>query len=56
MWFENCFFKHCEVFYSGGPAETQSCWFENVRWCLQGAAAFSVGTMRKLGWQVKAPE
>jgi hypothetical protein len=56
MWFENCSFENCDVFYSGGHSETRSCRFENVRWCFQGAAALTVETMRKLGWQVNAPE
>jgi hypothetical protein len=56
MWFENCSFENCDVFYSGGPAETRSRRFENIRWCFQGAAALTVETMRKLGWQVSAPE
>ncbi len=55
-WFENCSFHDCDIFYSGGPTETRSCRFENVRWCFQGAAALTVETMRKLGWQVNAPE
>jgi len=25
MWFENCSFENCDVFYSGGPTETHSC-------------------------------
>jgi hypothetical protein len=28
MWFENCSFENCEVFYSGGPTETRSCRFK----------------------------
>ena len=56
MWFENCSFKDCDMFYSGGPAEIQSCRLENVRWCFQGAVALTVETMRRLGWQVNAPE
>ena len=56
MRFENCSFKDCDVFYSGGPVETESCRFENVRWFFQGAVALTVETMRKLGWQVNAPE
>jgi hypothetical protein len=56
MSFENCSFRDCDVFYSGGLTETQSCRFENVRCCFQGAAASTVETMRKFGWQVNAPE
>jgi len=56
MWFENCSFEDCDVFYSGGPTEARSCRFENVRWCFQAAAALTVETMRKLGWQIAAPE
>ncbi len=56
MSFENCSFKDCDVFYSGDPTETQSCRFENARWRFQGAAALTIETMRKLGWQVNAPE
>jgi hypothetical protein len=55
MWFENCSFKDCEVFYSGGPTEACSCRFENVHWHFQGAAALTVETLRKLGWTVEAP-
>lgn len=55
-WFENCSFKDCEVFYSGGPVEVRSCWFENIRWYFQGAAALTIETIQKLGWQVKPPE
>jgi hypothetical protein len=56
MWFENCSFKDCEIFYSGGPAETRSCRFENVRWHFQGAAALTVETIQQLGWTVMSPE
>ena len=24
MWFENCSFENCDVFYSGGPSETRT--------------------------------
>ncbi len=54
--FENCSFKDCEVFYSGGPTEARSCRFENIHWHFQGAAALTVETMQKLGWTVKPPE
>ncbi len=55
-WFENCSFKDCDVFYSGGPTEARSCRFENVHWHFQGAAALTVETMQKLGWMIKPPE
>jgi hypothetical protein len=56
MWFDNYSFENCDIFYSGGSAEVRSCRFENVRWCFQGAAALTIETMRKMGWQVSAPE
>ncbi len=56
MWYEDCYFKDCELFYSGGPTETRVCWFENIGWRFQGAAVLTIETMQKLGWTVVPPE
>jgi hypothetical protein len=55
MRFENCQFKDCDLFYSGGPVETVSCYFENIRWHFQGAAALTVEAMRAFGWKIMPP-
>lgn len=54
--FENCVFKNCDVLYHGGPAETSSCYFENVRWVFEGAAGTIVTVMQGLGWKIVPPE
>jgi len=54
--FENCIFKNCDILYSGGPAETSSCYFENVRWIFEGAAGTIVTVMQGLGWKILPPE
>ena len=54
--FENCTFKNCDIIYDGGPAETSSCYFENVRWIFQGAAGTVVQVMQGLGWQIVPPK
>jgi hypothetical protein len=41
-WFENCSFKDCEVFYSGGLTEARSCRFDNIR-ASQRGCSFLVG-------------
>jgi hypothetical protein len=46
--FENCIFKDCDILYSGGPTETSSCYFENVRWIFEGAAGTVVHVMQGL--------
>ena len=53
--FENCTFKGCDIIYNGGPAETSSCYFENVRWMFEGAAGTIVTVMQGLGWQILPP-
>lgn len=53
--FENCRFKDCDLFYSGGPVQTSSCYFENVRWNFQGAAALTVEAMQAFGWRILPP-
>lgn len=54
--FENCSFKNCDVLYSGGPAETSACYFENVRWVFEGQAGTIVTVMQGLGWQIIPPK
>lgn len=54
--YENCIFRNCEVVYHGNPAETSSCYFENVEWRFEGAAAMTVVVMRGLGWKVEPPK
>jgi hypothetical protein len=54
--FEGCTFKNCEILYSGGPAETSSCYFENVRWVFEGAAGTIVTVMQGLGWKIVPPQ
>lgn len=44
--FENCVFETCDITYHGSPAETSSCYFENVRWILEGAAGTIVTVMQ----------
>jgi hypothetical protein len=53
--FENCSFKDCDIIYTGGPAETSSCHFENIRWVFDGAAGAVVQVMQGLGWQIIPP-
>lgn len=53
--FEDCIFKNCDITYSGGPAETSSCYFENVRWIFEGAAGTIVTVMQGLGWRILPP-
>lgn len=54
--FENCIFKNCDILYAGGPAETSSCHFENVRWLFEGTAGTVVYVMQNLGWKIQPPE
>ena len=54
--FEDCIFKNCSIIYSGGPAETSSCYFENVKWMFQGTAGTVVTVMQGLGWKILPPE
>jgi hypothetical protein len=54
--FENCTFKNCDIIYKGGPTETSSCYFENVRWVFEGAAGTVVQVMQGLGWQIVPPQ
>jgi hypothetical protein len=54
--FENCVFKNCEITYSGGPAETSSCYFENIKWIFNGSAGTIVTVMQGLGWQIIPPQ
>ena len=54
--FENCAFKNCDIIYRGGPAETSSCYFEDVRWIFEGAAGTIVAVMQGLGWKILPPE
>jgi hypothetical protein len=54
--FENCVFKNCDIVYLGGPAETSSCYFENVRWIFEGSAGTVVQVMQGLGWQIIPPK
>ena len=54
--FENCAFKGCEIVYAGGPAETSSCHFENVRWMFEGVAGTVVHVMQALGWKIVPPQ
>ncbi len=54
--FENCVFKNCEITYSGGPAETSSCYFENIKWMFNGAAGTIVTVMQGLGWKIVPPQ
>jgi hypothetical protein len=54
--FENCVFKDCDVIYNGGPTETSSCYFENVRWAFQGVAGTIVTVIQGLGWKIIPPE
>ena len=54
--FENCVFKNCTIIYLGGPAETSSCYFENVKWMFQGTAGTVVTVMQNLGWKILPPE
>ena len=54
--FENCVFKNCEITYSGGPAETSSCYFENIKWIFNGSAGTIVAVMQGLGWQIIPPQ
>jgi hypothetical protein len=53
--FENCTFKDCDILYSGGSAETSSCYFKNVRWIFEGAAGTIVTVMQGLGWKILPP-
>ncbi len=53
--FEDCIFKDCNIVYTGGPAETSSCYFENVRWIFEGAAGTIVTVMQGLGWKILPP-
>lgn len=54
--FENCIFKNCDIIYTGGPAETSSCYFENVRWLFDGIAGTVVQVMQGLGWKIVPPQ
>ena len=54
--FENCVFKNCDIMYLGGPAETSSCYFENVQWIFEGAAGTIVTVMQGLGWKIIPPQ
>jgi hypothetical protein len=54
--FESCVFKNCEITYSGGPAETSSCYFENIKWIFNGSAGTIVTVMQGLGWQIIPPQ
>ena len=54
--FEDCVFKNCEITYSGGPAETSSCYFENIKWIFNGSAGTIVTVMQGLGWQIIPPQ
>jgi hypothetical protein len=54
--FEDCTFQNCDIIYSGGPAETSSCYFENVRWVFEGSAGIVVQVMQGLGWKIAPPK
>ena len=54
--FENCTFRNCDIIYAGGPTETSTCYFENVRWIFEGVAGTVVHVMQGLGWKILPPQ
>ena len=55
--FEQCKFKNCTLFYSGGPAQiAPGNYFENCRWQFQGAAAITMQVIQQLGWKIESPQ
>jgi len=46
--------RDCQGIYEGGPVETSSCYFENVKWDFH--AALNVMAMRQFGRQILPPK
>ena len=54
--FVNCFFDGCALLYSGGPVTMENCRFRNCEVRMQGSAAIVVESLRRMGFEVSAPD